>query len=1359
MAVTINGGPLEFDAIIHGSQFKAQFDAIERQLKSLTVTAQRESNAIENVAKKAATAVGTYLSIAGATNFIQQMIRVRGEFQQLEVSFKTMLKSKSEADKLLAQAVELAAKTPFQLSDVGAGAKQLLAYGFSADQVIGTLKTLGDVSSGVSAPLGDIVYLYGTLRTQGRAYTRDIMQFTSRGIPIISELAKQFGVTEDKVSELVEAGKVGFPEVEKAFKSMTGQGGLFFNLMEEQSKTLTGQISNLEDAFSQMLNNLGKSQEGLFSGAIQSLTFLVNNYQTVLDIIKVLTVAYGAYRTALIITNALESIRVIQLNLQAAGVSRLTVAELLHYAALEATSRAQKILNATMLSNPYVALATILAGLTTALLIMKDSTLEVKSSQELLAETTKRSGSALTEQETKINAYVTVLQNANSTEQERLVAYQKLRDINPVLVKGINAQSVAQGQLTANVKEYVAALREKFRLEANEAAASESFKQEQLIQERITKLNTQLADISTKDQRRREQYQNAIQYMIGVETKKLEEQKKVTESLISSQIKQEGAKAEAAKKTNAQLIAEAQSLEQIKAIREDIEKAYKASTVEKERLQLTKDLEAADRRIKELDPYGRQKASAKEAQKEVSKLTDLLKDLADAEGEASRSGLVRDENEIARINARYDELVKRAKELQSAGVKVPGAVFTRIESARGTETGNARIKQDVEDYKKVIAAQKDIFKDFQEFQQEVGIEKAQQVYQEQVGNALSFVEFLRNELSKLDGDSSVTASFKRDALANALSAADKEEIQNTLNRYKEVIQATLTYEQQKYIITQKYEKERALLLKNGQLVQAAERDKQYKEDIDRLNDNNIQQLKAYKDLFGDIDELDTSSIKKIIDVWTGPDGMLEQLKKAGKISEEEIKKIKKQLGEAMEEVTGRGIEAFASFISVLRSVSNEFKGINDGLADTIDTMSDVLEAVGGIAAVAGVASNVKTGKFSSDQANNALGTIGGLIGTGAAIGGALTSWTGPGAIIGAAIGAVVGAVAAALKGGKKVRESLQKTYEAQYAFLVNQELGEYRINEVIRQRNLLKAQEIDLTLKGIQAQKQANIENQKQNKAEQERILALLQGEAFISGVDAKKYGGFLGLWRKKQAVNQYSSLMGMTIDQIEKLYAENKLDGRAKTLFEQLQKLQAEGQNIQQMLSDLEQQTKEIFTGTTADSITDAIVDGFANGKFAAQDFAGTFEDLMRQAALNALKYKFLEEPLKAFYDQFAKNAESDGVLTGSEISKLRDLYDKIIAKAGDQFKDLEDITGLNLANGGSGGNSLMAGIQGMSQQTAELIAGQFGGLRITGLQQVQIMNSSLSVLNAIKGDTSYLLSIDSRLRKIENEGIKLKK
>lgn len=221
-------------------------------LKEHSDKAKKGLSGLENMSdrlKQSLMGLGLAFSMKG---LVAEVANVRGQFQQLEVAFNTMLGSADKADALMAQLVRTAAITPFDLEGVAQGAKQLLAYGMEAENVNETLTRLGDIAAGLSMPLNDLVYLYGTTMAQGRLYTQDLNQFTGRGIPMIEELAKVFGVAESKVKELVEAGRVGFPEVQKVIENLTGEGSKFGGLMEEQSKTITGQISNIEDAIASM---------------------------------------------------------------------------------------------------------------------------------------------------------------------------------------------------------------------------------------------------------------------------------------------------------------------------------------------------------------------------------------------------------------------------------------------------------------------------------------------------------------------------------------------------------------------------------------------------------------------------------------------------------------------------------------------------------------------------------------------------------------------------------------------------------------------------------------------------------------------------------------------------------------------------------------------------------------------------------------------------------------------------------------------------------------------------------------------------------------------------------------------------
>ena len=300
---------LHFDITGDNSNFMDALKKTEAGVKSAARTVEESGVSIDSMFDRIAkTAAGIGVAFS-AQQFASQVMKVRGEFQQLEVSFNTMLGSAEKANTLMQQLTRTAAVTPFGLQDVARGAKQLLAYGLASENVNETLIRLGDIAAGLSIPLNDLVYLYGTTMTQGRVFTQDLRQFQGRGIPLADELAKQFGVTKDKVSELVTEGKVGFENLEKAIVSMTSKGGKFGGLMEAQSRTITGQISNIEDSIDVMFNTIGQSSEGVINKALSGVSVLVENWQQVADAIGAAASAYGMYKAVIMTQDAMNNIR------------------------------------------------------------------------------------------------------------------------------------------------------------------------------------------------------------------------------------------------------------------------------------------------------------------------------------------------------------------------------------------------------------------------------------------------------------------------------------------------------------------------------------------------------------------------------------------------------------------------------------------------------------------------------------------------------------------------------------------------------------------------------------------------------------------------------------------------------------------------------------------------------------------------------------------------------------------------------------------------------------------------------------------------------------------------------------------
>ena len=363
-------GALAFKATLDIDQFNVSAQAMERNIRRVSDTAVSESAEMEqsilSFAQNGARYIVSYLVGQGMGSLLQSIVSVRGQFQQLEIAFETMLGSGSKAKALMDQMAETAAKTPFDLQGVAGGAKQLLAYGESADKVNDTLVRLGNIASGLSIPLNDIVYLYGTTMVQGRLYAQDVRQFTGRGIPLVKELAAMYGKTAEEINAMVSEGKIGFPEVEKVIKKLTDQGGQFYNLMEKQSASLTGQISNLGDAWDMALNKIGERNQEVFSTGISGATYLVEHLDDVLRIVKSVAIAYGSYRAAVIlntlatkgytgvslIDNTVRQAKIALLKTDdiltgkvAAQAKAMTIAEEAHTASLQKQLTAEELVN------------------------------------------------------------------------------------------------------------------------------------------------------------------------------------------------------------------------------------------------------------------------------------------------------------------------------------------------------------------------------------------------------------------------------------------------------------------------------------------------------------------------------------------------------------------------------------------------------------------------------------------------------------------------------------------------------------------------------------------------------------------------------------------------------------------------------------------------------------------------------------------------------------------------------------------------------------------------------------------------------------------------------------------------------
>lgn len=382
-----DGGRLNYGVGLDNSQLRADASESRRLLQGIGQTAETEGDRIDEAFKKIGAAAAGVFAVSQIKNFVTQVATVRGEFQQLEIAFKTMLGSAAQADALMSQLVKTAATTPFGLTDIAQSAKQLLAYGVEADKVNETLIRLGDIAAGLSIPINDLAYLYGTTMVQGRLYTQDLNQFLGRGIPLIEQLAQQFGVAENQVKALVEEGKVGFPEVEQAIINLTNEGSMFGGLMAAQSQSITGQISNIEDAIDTMFNEIGKQNEGVINDALGLVSTLIENWETVGKVLLTVIATYGAYKAAVIAVAAAHKLMNIWETVQAVlSLSR----------SIRSAKDAMLLFNMAVKANPLGLVLSVVAAAVSAFALFRDTTDEaadaIKAEREEAEEFNKRVG-------------------------------------------------------------------------------------------------------------------------------------------------------------------------------------------------------------------------------------------------------------------------------------------------------------------------------------------------------------------------------------------------------------------------------------------------------------------------------------------------------------------------------------------------------------------------------------------------------------------------------------------------------------------------------------------------------------------------------------------------------------------------------------------------------------------------------------------------------------------------------------------------------------------------------------------------------------------------------------------------------
>lgn len=1314
MSVSVIGGPLEWDAVINNSQFKKQIDEMHAKMVGFNKSVEKQASDVDVFFRKTAAALAGYVSVMGGANLVRNIVQVRGEIQALETSFTVLLQSKEKADRLMEEVVQFAATTPFGLQEVAGATKQLLAFGLEASQIEGTLRSLGDVAAGLGQPLGEIAYLYGTIKTAGKANAVDLKQFAQRGIPIYSELAKVLKIGTDEIDAMVSAGKIGFPEIEAAFQSMTAKGSQFGGMMEEQSKTILGLQSNLKDAIDQMFNDLGKGQDGLITGTIQTAITVVENYQKVIDVLKVATVTFGAYKAATIAASVATGI-------SAAATRGWTVAEMLRFKAMQLSTKAMQILNATMLTNPWVLTATAVTALVAALVVFNSTASESVKVQERLNGISGEAQKSILAEKNKLEQLLSIARDETQSKDDRLTAIKRINQISPQYLKNLTLENLKTQEGVDLINQYVKALESKAKAQAAENAItkideeriSAQVELDNKIQERLKGVPESYIETFKKSD-------PVIRGLIEANSeynKSLDKQAETIKRTYSEELKKQALQNQ---QTEAEIRTIAVIDEKIKKAKED--QAQKSSTA-KEYQQFQEKINALEK--ERLAITGKStKQITKDLNEQKKKLEDFHKDLKDTEDAVRQAGLTQEKAELDRINAKYDELLQKAKEVGASPEEVE-----RVQILQSKELTNLITRRQNDVYFKSLEDQKSAFERYENAKREYGIENAKKMYAGQIQGFDNYLEYLDAEMSKAFASrNTLEGKLKLEGLGKEYVEAEKQMNEQAAaqreREFADALDKARTFNSERIRLEREYEQQRIALKMNYAGDDLEERlralDDAHEKEMEALRNYGQKYAGVFEKLNEDVTFYTKERLKEqkaalekyLADNPGIPPALVKQI-------EQVIKQI-----EDLSKVSARGVATATNFQKIAQA-AGEIGGSIGSAADAVrelnPRLADTLDQLAGIAAVAGKAANAIT-QFAS---GNIIGGIAGTIDT---------------------IFSVFGMNAKAKAEQQRRQQELKEFQTQAYT-------GEQEINMLYRERAREQIRINKLRLEGIAAERNLLEQQLKDNQRQAAELIQLLSKESYKVIRDVMDPLG-------RTVQRTFMETIGdRPFAELEEMFTKGQLEGRAKELFQSLQKLQQEGIDIAKTMEDARKETQEILTGTTADSITDSIVQGFANGYRSVQDFAANTEELIRGAMLNALKYRFLEGPINKLFDQFAADAESGDGLDTKEVADFTAGINKTVEEALKYMEQVQQATGINLNNVMQQANSLKGGIQAqITEQTGTVLSGQMGNIMLTARQQLDVATRQLNTLNLIKEDTTFIRSVDQRLQRLELHGIKIK-
>lgn len=440
-------GALDFDAYIRNTDFKRQMDEMAAAVNRSTSKMQKDFGAVDKTAYRIGYAIGGYFSVTAISGVVKELINVRGEFQKYEAVLTNSLGSQKEAVDSLDMLKNIAASTPFQLNALTESYVKLVNQGFkpTREQIV----SLGDLASSTGKNFSQL--------------TEAILDAQTGEFERLKEFGIKASKSGDQVTFMFKGQKTTIEGTSDAIRNYVLSLGNLEGVkgsMEAISKTLVGQVSNLQDAITAMFNEIGQNSEGILSGAVGTAKLLVDNYDKVGKAIGALVITFGAYKAATVTLTVVQTAA-------ATAAKGLTIAEQLQMRAAILAANAQKLLNVTMLSNPFVAVATAVAAVVAGLILFGKKSQEVSAVQKQHTEIHQQYTEKLDEEKAKTQQLIDTVKNEKVPREQRLKALNDLKTAMPGYIDNLTLEKVNTEKGTIALAAYNKELENKIWLEAN----------------------------------------------------------------------------------------------------------------------------------------------------------------------------------------------------------------------------------------------------------------------------------------------------------------------------------------------------------------------------------------------------------------------------------------------------------------------------------------------------------------------------------------------------------------------------------------------------------------------------------------------------------------------------------------------------------------------------------------------------------------------------------------------------------------------------------------------------------------------------------------------------------------------------